>query len=279
MHRRHLVTVTLAVTFAILAMACGDSQPQAQQDQQCFSSMTMDQKAQLQQYVASQGSSVSSISNNTDGTQNVCVLEANGSGSMQAHYYNQNDQFGDYLLYAMLTGQGHTLATYGLLTGQLDVGQALALSLLTGMGSDGSLYHPYTYGNGGWSRQRTVINNVHVTYVDYGHQRPVNYSTAYRSGPPRGYSYSRLPNNNGQSATLTKSSAGRSTISSTKPVSSSSSYSNSSGSSRSSSSSSSGSSRSSSSSSSSGSSRSSGSSSSGFGRSSSSTGSFGRGGR
>jgi|GEM_PF-4343753 len=197
--QRWLSLGSLGVAFAILTggllTACGDSnsnqsapQPQASSDATCFQTPSAEDKAKLQEYARENGDTTQNAGTNADGTESICVLESDGRGGYEEHYYNSHDGFADYAMYAMLFGHSNALMTYGVISGDLSVADAMMLSLLTNIGDDGRAYHPYTYGNGGWSRQgnnRTYINNYNVTKVQYGSRPP----TALKDKPttPPGY--------------------------------------------------------------------------------------------
>lgn len=231
--RKHPVLAIVAFLALLLGgapllAACGSSSSDDRPDPTCFTQMTSDQKTQLSNYISQQGGQVTGTTNNANGTQDVCVLEPDGHGGYDAHHYRQQDNFGDYMLLAMLTGNANSIATYGLISGDLDFGQYLTLQLLTGMQRSGSMYHPYTYDDGShnWNRRSTTIKNVHVTVIQYGHAKPRSYKSAYKAKPPAGYASYKLPRSNGQEADFTKGSNGRSTITSTNKIGSGNSYRN-----------------------------------------------------
>lgn len=157
-------------------------------DTNCFQQMTPEQRQELQ------GEVTQTTGTTTNGTETVCVLEADGSGNYVEHYYAEEDHFNDFLLYALLFRHSNSLMTYGLVTGDLTFGEYLALSALTSVGSDGRAYHPYSrHSDGSWARQKTVINNYNVTNVRYGSKPAVSLKTAYGQKPPPGYGKSTLP--------------------------------------------------------------------------------------
>lgn len=174
--------------------------------------MTPAQKAQLTQYAAQQGSSVNSTTNNADGTQDICVLQPDGKGGYNEQYYKRSDHFSDYLLYSMLLGRSNTLLTYGVLAGDLDVGQAMALSLLTGVNRSGQMYHPYSNVGGTWERHPSVVSNTTVRNVYYGaRSKPVPYSKAWLE-VPKDFVAKPIPPATDKVATVTKSANGKATV-------------------------------------------------------------------
>lgn len=207
------LAVVGSLALALGLAACGssnNSDPYAN-PQTCFQQLSVQDKAQMQQYAAQNGDTAQTVNTNADGTQDICVLDNTG----QEHYYRQQDHFADYLLYSMMFGRSNTLLTYGLVSGQISPSDYLLLHYLVGVGSSGTVYHPYTCSSYNSCRpQRTVVNNVHVTKVYYGNSRkPVSYSTA-RQHPPTGYAPHSMSSTS--RATNKSSGAGRST-SSTRP--------------------------------------------------------------
>jgi hypothetical protein len=175
--------------------------------QQCFEQMDTDQVVQMQQVAANNHDDVNVGSENSDGTQTVCVLERTSNGGYEQHYYDQNDGFENYLLYSMMLGRSNALVSYGLLSGNLSVGDAMALSLLTSVGSNGRVYHEYSNTGGSWQRKQTVVNNYHVTNVQYGHARPMTLAKAKTVAPPAGYSRPTTPKVTKTEAKVTKTGA------------------------------------------------------------------------
>ncbi len=222
--RKKMITFLAVVMASVTLTACGGGSSN-QADQSCFSQLTSDQEQQLRSYVASNGDQSSS---NGDGT--VCVLDNSGN----EHYYRQQDNFSNYLLYSAMFGQSRTLATYGLISGDLSPMQYIALQSLTSINRQGYAYHPYGYSNNRWNHQdyspTTRIQNVHVTNVYYGQSTtPVSFKQAYSSPPKqyKQYSNTRLPNATDQAASVSKSSGGKTTVSTVKGSSTSKSYTNS----------------------------------------------------
>lgn len=200
---RRLGMIVATIVSMLLAAAflagCGSSDAsdgggsfQADSKSTCFTEMSPDQKAQLQKYAADHGNNLDQASNNADGTQDVCVIEKGSDGSYNQHYYKRDDHFGDYLLYSMLFGRSNALLAYGVFNGDLSPSDAFVLSMLTGVNSQGLMYHPYGYVNGQFMRSPQVINNVRVTNVYYGSStRPTPYSSSMT--PPSGYATKSIP--------------------------------------------------------------------------------------
>ncbi len=170
---------------AMLALAGCSNDSKSQADQTCFSQLNPDQESQLNAYIQNNGDAAS-VANNSNGTQDICVLEGN-----EAHYYDHNDKFNDYALYALMTNRGSDLATLGLINGDLSLDQALTLQMMTDVRSDGTVYRSYgltsgTPVHGTWHEQQTVVTNVHITNIQYGHSAPTSYKTGSKK-PPQGY--------------------------------------------------------------------------------------------
>lgn len=158
------------------------------QDTQCFTQLSPDQKAQLTQYASQNGSSVTNTSNNTDGTQNICVLEPNGQGGYNERFYNRDSHFGDYLLYGMLFGRSsHALTTYGVVSGDISVLDAIMLNSLMDVNSGGQLYRPYTHSGNSWQPRKTVVNNTTINHVYYGSKDAGTFKQATQAAPPAGF--------------------------------------------------------------------------------------------
>jgi len=226
-----------AVVAALSLTACSDSDTHStasggsysdggapidstQSGQGCFTEMTAQQKSELVAYANQQGNTVQNAGNNADGTQDICIVDSNGS----QHYYKQDDHFGDYLLYSAMMSRAYgyggfqPLLTYGAITGDLSPMEFIALSLLTGVGPGGSLYHPYSYTSAGWARQQSpvVVNNrtvTNVTNVYYGSKAtPVSYQQAQTS-KPAGYNYAPIPAANNTVADVEKGANGKPIVS------------------------------------------------------------------
>jgi hypothetical protein len=162
-------------------------------DTNCFEQINGEQRKQLDEYVRQNGSATQTVGVNEDGTQDVCVLEPDGQGGYEEHFYKKEDNFTDYLLYATLTNNARSLAIAGYVTGDLSSAEAIALSTLTSVSDDGSAYHPYHRNdNGSWLRQKTVIKNVKVTHIHYGSQPSKDFKVAKSEKPPAGYGKSVL---------------------------------------------------------------------------------------
>lgn len=216
----------LVVAVALSASACSKKAEASETTSKakCMTELSPEQKAQ---YVEQNGPPVSETTRE-DGTQDVCVLEKQPDGSYRERHYNDRDGFGDYLFYSMLFGHSNTLATYGLITGDLDFGQYLALSLLTGVNSRGGLFSPYSCGLAScpygqpysWNRQPTVINNVRVTNIQYGNQPARTYNGGKRPKPPTGYAKPKpIPKASDKVAEVKKDQAGKPTVAPIKGVS------------------------------------------------------------
>lgn len=222
--RRTTIVSSLLATFALLVTlvitACGGgggggnsynntaNVNDGSGDTTCITQLDANQKAQLTDYVNKNHDQVNSVSNNSDGTQDVCVLEKSGNG-YEEHYYRQQDHFNDYLLYSMMFGYGHQLATIGLLTGDLNVAEAMTLHLLTNINSSGGAYSPYAQQtNGSWARQTnttTIVNkNITVNNIQYGAAPAKPFSTAKDQAPPSGYAKQVMPKKSDDTATISK---------------------------------------------------------------------------
>lgn len=192
---RKLIAAAMITAVPMLGVvACGNDNKTTVSDTaggtSCFTQMDSNQKAQLTSYANKDGNQVKVNSNNPDGTQDVCILEPDGGGGYNERYYKEKDGFADYFLYSTLFGHSNALMTYGLLSGDLDVGDAMALSLLMGVNNKGGLYQPYQRTSAGWGYQPTV-RNVTVTNVYYGSNGPRQ--SLGSAKPPSGYGTSKLP--------------------------------------------------------------------------------------
>jgi len=185
-----------AAGLSLLALGAAGCDSQSTPDRACFSQLTSDQKSQLDQYINDNDDVANVISNNPNGTQDVCVLEGN-----EAHYYNQHDRFNDYELYLLLANRESDLVTYGLIRGDLTLDQALTLQMLADVQSDGTVYRPYSNSNGVWSERHTTIN--HVTYVQYGHSQQMTFKSG-STKPPKNYTIKQFtaadPHNQGDAS-------------------------------------------------------------------------------
>jgi hypothetical protein len=213
--------LTLAVATAVTGCGSGDSGGQelasAESQSTCFTALDDTQKAQLTQYVAEHKDDVTSTTANADGTQDICVLESDGSGGYNQHYYKKEDNFNDYLLYSLMFGRSNALLAYGLISDDLDVSQYLALSLLTGVNNNGQMYHPYTQNGSNWGRNTSWVNNgsSYVNNVRYGSASAVPYSQAKTMPYPPGYKpvpLSFKPGTENDVASAKKGSDGKSTL-------------------------------------------------------------------
>ncbi|HSW75195.1 MAG TPA: hypothetical protein VLG16_05010 [Candidatus Saccharimonadales bacterium] len=181
--RKAKAAAGFAVSGAIMltGTACtSNANSSNQAGQTCFTQLDPSQESQLKNYIQS-NSDAATVANNPNGTSDICVIEGN-----ETHYYNQHDNFNDYMLYALMTNRGSDLATFGLLNGDLSLDQALTLQLMTDVQSNGAAYHPYQRTNTGWQEKSTVVNNIHITNVQYGHTPAKTYN-ASNIKPPKGY--------------------------------------------------------------------------------------------
>jgi hypothetical protein len=206
MNKLRTVLVAVPLIAALLA-GCGDNSGNSDNNttsdgsgtfqdasaSTCFTEMTPQQKTELQQYANNQGDNLGATSSNSDGTQDVCVIEKSSDGTYNQHYYKREDAFADYALYSILFGHSNALLAYGVYTGSLDPAQAMALSLLTGANNQGMMYHPYSYINNQWMRSPQVMN-YNVTNVYYGSKpNPVPYASSFTSQPSGYRSQSMQP--------------------------------------------------------------------------------------
>lgn len=202
-NKRSLPLVAALVAAMMSLAACGtdsgtpqsnDIQPvgefNADSQATCFTQLDDKQRAELQQYVSQHSDQIDSTTTNTDGTQNICVLEDDGNGGYNQHYYKQEDKsnFNDYLLYSMMLGRSNALMTYGLLSGDLDVGDAMLLSLLTGVNNQGQMFRPYSYDNDNrnWNRRPAPMSGQlrNVTYGAKATPRPAFDNSKMLPVPP-----------------------------------------------------------------------------------------------
>lgn len=171
--------IAIFVLAALVLQGCG-GKAKEESKVTCFTEMTADQKAQLVEYTKQSPVSETSREN---GTQDVCVMEPDN----REHHYKSNDTFSDYLLYSMLLGRSNSLLIYGLISGDLDAGDYLMLSMLTGVHNDGSMYRPYSrLDDGRWERRETRLDR-RVEYVQYGQRSPDRFRPGARPKPPSGY--------------------------------------------------------------------------------------------
>jgi hypothetical protein len=215
------VVALVAIVSLLLTAGCGsESRAEAAEKSEvtCFTEMTPEQKAQLVEYTKQQPVSETA---RQDGTQDVCVYERASNGEVTERHSNGNDGFGDYLLYSMLLGHSNAFATIGLISGDLSIGEAMALSLLTGMNPGGTLFHPYSYTpNYGWGRQPDYRwgrqdngpVDVRPASVRYGNQAPQRFS-GKRPAPPKGYAKPKpLPKSNNKVVTIKRGANGKPVI-------------------------------------------------------------------
>lgn len=222
---------------ALLVMsttACGGSNANAAEQSKvnCMTQVSPDQKAQ---FLEATNQAPVSETTREDGTLDVCVLEQQPDGTYAERHYNQNDGFSDYLLYAALFGHSNSLATFGMITGDISFGQYLALSMLSGVNNQGGLFRPYGCGLGScpynpgspytWNRDPQPLrgaNNqpIRVTNIQYGNQPPRTYTGGKRPKPPAGYAKPKpIPKASDKVANATKDPSGRPTVTPVKGVS------------------------------------------------------------
>ena len=186
--KKFLLVVAACIAAVMLLVGCGANSgaPQANNAQPvadfnadsqstCFTQLNDEQRAQLQQYAAQHGDQSAPAGNNADGTQTICVLEDDGQGGYNQHYYKQEEQsnFSDYFWYSMLLGHSNTLMAYGLMSGDLDVGDAIALSLLAGVNNQGQMFRPYSYDSETkyWGRRPAPIGG-NLRSITFGAKAP-----------------------------------------------------------------------------------------------------------
>lgn len=188
----------VAVAACVLAVGCGGTaHANETADAQCFTNPTPEERAQ---FLETYGKDATTQTDET-----ICVIE----GGTQ-RYVHRNDGFSDYLMYSLLFGRSNALLGFGVLSGDLDIGDALALSLLTGVNGAGGIFHPYGYSNSyGWGRQPspTIIQNVHVTNVQYGNAAPQRYTG--KTKPPAAYKTRPIPKPSKKVATVGKDATGK----------------------------------------------------------------------
>ncbi|MDB5186530.1 MAG: hypothetical protein JWM07_2 [Candidatus Saccharibacteria bacterium] len=162
----------------------------------CFEQMEPEQEQKLREY-AEQNRDRFQESTNSAGDQSVCVLESDGNGGYNQRYYQKEDEskFDDYLLYSLLLGNSNTLLTYGALSGDLDFGQVMALSLLTGVNSRGQVYHPYTKPpeSSKWSRTPSDVRGQVKTYAYGRSAAPLTFDNSKMLQVPPGFVAKPIP--------------------------------------------------------------------------------------
>lgn len=216
LQKRLLAYLTAVALIAFGFSACGGKEAEAAEKSEvtCFKAMSPEQKAQLVEYTKQQPVSETPVEGNK---QDVCVYEQASNGEVTERHSNGNDGFGDYLLYSMLLGHSNAFATIGLISGDLSIGEAMALSLLTGMSPGGTLFHPYSYNPGyGWGRQPDYRygrdggpENVRPATVRYGNQSQ-RFNKGKRPAPPPGYAKPKpLPKASNKVATVKRGANGK----------------------------------------------------------------------
>ncbi len=165
-------------------------------DAYCLEPIPSDERQKLQNYMVENSDELKATGQNGDGTQNVCLLEPDGQGGYEQHYYSPGDGLSDYPLYALLWGRSNTLMAYTLVedsNGSFDFGDYLLLHLLLDIDDDGRAYRPYVRdGNGQWHRGHTAASNYHVSRVRFGKSAAIDFKTAKGQFPPAGYTKSTL---------------------------------------------------------------------------------------
>jgi len=186
-----LATVAIACLATAGLAACSSTGSSSQHQQYCVQQLDPSQLAQAQQY---QQQGVWQSDSN-DVPQTICYIDSSGN----ERYVDQNENFSDYLMYAMLFGHANSLATYGYLSGNLSASDAFALSMLLGTSGGGSAYHPYACS--GYTCQTGhspyVVHNhtvvVHNVYYGATSTKAVPYKKAVKQGPPKAYTHTTAP--------------------------------------------------------------------------------------
>lgn len=217
MKRMTRLTATIVTGLALAAsVACGSSDTSANvqnvaNEQTCIEKIDdPGELAQIREYAAKNGDTTQSV-----GDGSLCIIERGADGQPEQHIVSRDDNFSDYLMYSMLTGRGNSFAGAMVLSGNMDPMDAILLSHLSNIGSDGSYYHPYQRDPyGGYNRvERNVTNITKVTNIQYGNAPAVRYGSPQAKPPAK---YKPLPlapkATPGTTATLTKDATGKSVI-------------------------------------------------------------------
>lgn len=108
-------------------------------------------------------------SSTPDGAQldSTCVVQKDPTHGNQpeVRYITEHDNYPDYMMLALLGANARTMATVGLLSGDLSPWQAFSIASMANIYDDGRYYHPYYYDNNqrGYThvdRSRTTVYNV-----------------------------------------------------------------------------------------------------------------------
>lgn len=201
--RSKAIFAMLSALTAFALIACGTTQeptsaPADQMgagDRTCFMQLSDEDEESLRQYAAQNGDGTKERGSTDDGTQDVCVIQQTASGEYEERHYSSerdddDNEFSEYLLYSMLLGDSRTVATIGLIEGDLSVTDYMLLRYLVGMDNDGRTYPVYGCDSGHrCQRHSTKLYNqqVKVTHVRYGKAQRIDLKTARSQKPPAGY--------------------------------------------------------------------------------------------
>jgi hypothetical protein len=135
----------------------------------------------MQTYAAQPGNA-----DQANGVQSVCVLEQDTDGTYVEHYYQKEDNFPLFLMFALLSKHSGPLMAYGLVAGQITPMEYVLLSTLVCIGNDGRTYHPYTkHSDNSWTRQKHSLS-YKVAKVRYGSAPPVKRVAGHKAPPGYG---------------------------------------------------------------------------------------------
>jgi hypothetical protein len=199
--------VLIMAAILMFVVACGDDQPTAQSapvpvddgtgKASCMEKVPPEMGAQLTSYIHDNGDTVNQVISNSDGTQDICILEQQPKGGFEQHYYRKDDgglSTQDWMTYMFLTGNARGATTLGLVSGELDFGEYMALRLLTDIDDRGDVRHPYDTPDrsrfdprASWNRKQVIVQNVHITQIQYGKNKPEDFAVAHTKKPPVGY--------------------------------------------------------------------------------------------
>lgn len=119
----------------------------------------------------------------------ICVLEGHGE-HLTMRYYEDDDNFADFVAFALATSHARHLAGYHEFTGKPDVGQQYAVSYLMGVRSDGTVYPPYKLTGGTkWVEDNNPVSHpgALVQHVSYGNASAISVKAAFNQAPPSRY--------------------------------------------------------------------------------------------
>jgi hypothetical protein len=161
-------------------VAIGDAEEE--DDLLCSLQLTPEQTAELQQYVDQ------APDRTAQDVESVCVLDEQGAVS----YYDEDDNFADYWLYAMLFRRAaNGILTLGVVSGDLDLAEYMLLSVLVGIDDDpdgnghGKPYRLFAQANGQWQRQPNdtlaLDRPQSVRTIRYGNAAPEPFAAAVAS--------------------------------------------------------------------------------------------------